>query len=63
MKPGPSFEQIFKYFPKDALCHVWLKLRSGSWEEDENVKVYDDDNENVDDRQQTSFDQEVLPEP
>ena len=32
----PSFEQTFA--PKDALCQVWLKLASGSGEEDKNVK-------------------------
>ena len=43
--------------PKNALCQVWLNSLSGSGKEDENVKVYDNANENNDnDEQRTNFD-------
>ena len=34
--------------PKNALCQVWLKLASGSWEEDENVKSLQTDGRTTD---------------
>ena len=44
---------------KDALCQVWLKLAKWFWRRSWKCKVYDDDNDNdKDNRQQTTFDQE-----